>query len=107
VAGRRRRPSGRSPSLNADRVTRMASRILAEQGSGAGHWKRTHQEKTTFPLFCAALRQEKGHFGGGTLPGDSDRRRQRREIYGCRYGGHYLIESAPVHWHVGRASASL
>lgn len=100
---RRRAPKGRSPALNPGRVTRTAARILAEQGIGAGHWRRTHREKTAFPLFCAALRQEKGHFGGVALPGDSDRRGHRREIYPCSHGDHHLIESAPRHWHIGRS----
>jgi hypothetical protein len=96
---RGRRPSGRSPALNPDRVTRTAGRILAVSGSGAGHWRERHERKS--PLtFCDALKEERAQFRT-VLPGDLHRA-ERRDIYPCRYGQHYLIESAPLHWHIGR-----
>lgn len=97
---RGRRPSGRSPALNPDRVTRTAGRILAVSGGGARDWRERHDRKS--PLtFCDALYEERAQFRT-VLPGDLGRG-ERRGIHPCRYGSHYLIESAPLHWHIGRA----
>lgn len=95
---RGRRPSGRSAHLNPGRVTRTAGKILATHSDGPGHWRRTHETKSLFTTFCRALRTERAYFRD--VPAAD--RVERREVYPCQYGGHWLIESVPRHWHIGR-----
>lgn len=97
---RGRKPSGRSAALNSGRVTRTASRTLAAQSPGAGHWRQEHERKKV-QLFCEALRAERtlhlrNEANGVPIRG------LRHEPYACRYGSHWLIETAPLHWHFGR-----
>jgi hypothetical protein len=74
--------------------------MLASQGAGQGHWRRSHQQKSPIARFCEALKTERACFGGSLIA--SPVRDQRREVYPCRYGDHWLITTAPAHWHIGR-----
>jgi hypothetical protein len=96
---RGRRPHGRSAALNPGRITRTAGKILAASSDGSGRWRRTHDTKSLFPTFCRALRTERAYFRDAIAP----TRVERRDVYPCRYGSHWLIESATRHWHIGRS----
>jgi hypothetical protein len=94
-----RKPHGRPTHLN-DRVTRSAAVALATQLPGAGVWRRSHDGKMLYPLFCAALLQER--LARRTIRRPDGSRPSPRLVYPCEYGDHYLISTAARHWHIGR-----
>lgn len=96
---RGRKPHGRPPYLDAERVTRTMARMIATQSPGQGLWRRSHERKKPFPLFCEALLTERKARQFRELAMVDV---EHREVYRCRYGDHYLIESAAPHWHIGR-----
>lgn len=95
-----RKHHGRPPHLDAGRVTRTAAKVLATHTPGARYWREQHERKTAW-TFCEALQQERAHYGHGHQFAD-DRHLERRGVYPCRYGDHWLIETGPLHWHMGR-----
>lgn len=97
--GHGRKPKGRPASRNPGHVTRTIGRITAAHAPGAGFWRRSHDDKALFPRFCDALRQERTAHRLRAIERDSDT--DRRSVYRCAYGHHYLI-SGPSHWHIGR-----
>ncbi|MET0426692.1 MAG: hypothetical protein ABW046_22685 [Actinoplanes sp.] len=76
--------------------------MLAAEYRGAGFWRRSHDSKVPFDTFCAALLQERR--ARRTIRRDDGRFPEPRQVYPCHYGDHYLIETAPRHWHIGRPS---
>ena len=101
---RGRKPHGRPQHLNPGRITRAGARALADQSPGSGFWHRSHGRKKSFPLFCEAMQTERRARTTWALSGVEV---PHREVYPCRYGDHWLIETAPRHWHIGRGSDSL
>jgi hypothetical protein len=74
---------------------------LAQQMPGPAAWRRQHGDKIAYDRFCDALKSERSAHRSDRAAG-VQRRGGRGLPYPCRYGSHYLIESAPRHWHWGR-----
>lgn len=99
---RGRRHHGRSTSRNAGHVTRAGAITLASWSPGRGVWRKSHETKRAFDLWCEALKTERGNHGLPAMQRDGGIAVVRRGVYPCRFGDHHLIESAPRHWHIGR-----